>query len=131
MAVKERTHDISLIDHHVKDVSTLSDILNNALSAAFPRISRSRYRDVYVLLLSWEHDDLGVRTEVDELEELFQTVYRYRTDTWLIPSTKSHNALVRRIMQALEEADSSDQLLIVYYGGHGYMNEHRQCVWLR
>ncbi|KAL8761030.1 MAG: hypothetical protein Q9184_002819 [Pyrenodesmia sp. 2 TL-2023] len=118
MAVKDRTHDISLIDHHVKDVGTLSDILNQAVSAAFPIATPSRYCDVYALLLLWEHDDLGVRTEVDELDEVFRTVYRYRTGKWLIPSTKSHLALVRRITQALEEADSSDQLLVVYYGGH-------------
>ncbi|KAL8936126.1 MAG: hypothetical protein Q9216_005093 [Gyalolechia sp. 2 TL-2023] len=130
MAAKGRTHDISLIDHHVKDVETLCQVLNQALSAAFPKSSRSRYTDVYVLLISWEDDDLGVATEVDELEILFRQLYQYKTDHWKIPSTKSHNAVVRRIMQSLEEFESIDKLLIVYYGGHGYMNEDRQCVWL-
>ncbi|KAL8919466.1 MAG: hypothetical protein Q9208_006751 [Pyrenodesmia sp. 3 TL-2023] len=130
MAVKDRTHDISLISHHVKDVDTLSDILNEALSAAFPRVARSRYHDVYVLLLSWEDDDLGVQSEVNELDHVFENVFRYKTNRWRIPTSKSHNALVRRIMEALEEAEVGNSLLIVYYGGHGYMNEDRHCVWL-
>ncbi|KAI4128143.1 MAG: hypothetical protein LQ338_002880 [Usnochroma carphineum] len=130
MATKARTHDISLIDSHVKDVKTLCEILSQAVSAAFPRAGGSRYRNANVLLLSWENDDLGVATEVDELDEIFRDVYRYQTDQWRIPSNKSHNALVRRIMQALEKAESVDELLVVYYGGHGYMNEDRQCVWL-
>ncbi|KAL8723582.1 MAG: hypothetical protein Q9225_000124 [Loekoesia sp. 1 TL-2023] len=130
MAVKERTHDISLIDHHVKDIQTLCEILNRSLSAAFPRASRSRYSDVYVLLISWEDDDLGVVTEIDELEVLLRHMYQYRTDQWRIPSAKSHNALARRIIQSLDDFESSDKLFILYYGGHGYMNEDRQCVWL-
>lgn len=130
MTTKDRTHDISSIDHHVKDVDTLCQVLNQALTAAFPRSSRSRYSDVYVLLISWENDDLGVVTEIDELEVLLRHMYHYRTDQWKIPSNKSHNAVVRRIMQSLEDFESTDNLLIVYYGGHGYMNEDRQCVWL-
>lgn len=131
MAIKDRTHDISLIGHHVKDVQAFVDTVNRAVSAAFPRASRSRYTDVYVLLISWEDDDLGVRSEIAELDAVFRDVYRYKTAEWQIPSAKSHNALVRRIMQSLEEFESGDKLFIVYYGGHGYMNDDRQCVWLR
>ncbi|KAL9596662.1 MAG: hypothetical protein Q9219_005657 [cf. Caloplaca sp. 3 TL-2023] len=81
-------------------------------------------------IATWANDDLGVATEIDELEFLFQHMYQYRTDQWKIPDHRSHNALVRRIMQSLEDFESSDKLFIVYYGGHGYMNEDRQCVWL-
>ncbi|KAL8835228.1 MAG: hypothetical protein Q9170_003390 [Blastenia crenularia] len=129
-SVKDRTHDISLIDHHVKDVKALCEILDQAVSAAFPRNSRSRYSGVHVLLLSWEDDDLGVTAEIDELEDVFVIVYCYETERWKIPGTKSHNALSRRIMRLLDDFESSDKLLVVYYGGHGYMNEDRQCVWL-
>ncbi|KAL8721476.1 MAG: hypothetical protein Q9225_001855 [Loekoesia sp. 1 TL-2023] len=130
MASEAKTHDISLTGHHLKDVKALSEVLNQALSSAFPRSGQGRYSDVYVLLLSWEDDDLGVATEIAELDYVFRKIYRYRTDHWRIPSMQSHIMLVRRILQALEEARSSDTLLIFYYGGHGYMNEHRDCVWL-
>ncbi|KAL8853740.1 MAG: hypothetical protein Q9221_001383 [Calogaya cf. arnoldii] len=128
--MKDRTHDISLIDYHVKDVESLGKVLNNAAAAAFPRSGSSRYRDVYVLLLSWEGDDLGVVGEIDDLEAVFRDIYRYRVERWKIPSTTSHNSLVYRIMHALRDFESNDKLFITYYGGHGFMNDDRQCVWL-
>ncbi|KAL8769009.1 MAG: hypothetical protein Q9209_004926 [Squamulea sp. 1 TL-2023] len=128
--MKDRTHDISLIDYHVKDVGTLGKVLNNAAAAAFPRSGSSRYCDVYVLLLSWEDDDLGVVSEIDDLEAVFRDIYGYRVERWKIPSSTSHNALVYRIMHSLRNFESSDKLFITYYGGHGYMNDDRQCVWL-
>ena len=130
MAKNARTHDISMIDYHVTDVETLAKVLNDAVTAACPKASTTRYRGVYVLLLCWAYDDLGVETELDGLEAVFQTVYHYRTDRWKIPSSSSHNALVFRIMQVLQEIESKDELFITYYGGHGYMNDDRQCVWL-
>ncbi|KAL8645746.1 MAG: hypothetical protein Q9226_007162 [Calogaya cf. arnoldii] len=128
--MKDRTHDISLIDYHVKDVESLGKVLNDAAAAAFPRSGSSRYRDVYVLLLSWEDDDLGVVGEIDDLEAVFRDIYRYRVERWKIPSTTSHNSLVDRIMHALRDFESNDKLFITYYGGHGFMNDDRQCVWL-
>ncbi|KAI4271297.1 MAG: hypothetical protein LQ337_006122 [Flavoplaca oasis] len=113
--MKDRTHDISLIDYHVKDVETFGKVLNNAAAAAFP---------------SWEDDDLGVAVEIDDLEKVFRDIYGYRVERWKIPSTTSHNSLVYRIMQVLRDFESSDKLLITYYGGHGFMNDDRQCVWL-
>ncbi|KAL8921606.1 MAG: hypothetical protein Q9172_003931 [Xanthocarpia lactea] len=130
MAKNARTHDISMIDYHVTDVETLAKVLNNAVTAACPKASTTRYRGVYVLLLCWADDDLGVETELDGLDAVFQTVYHYKTDQWKIPSSFSHNALVFRIMQVLQDFESKDELLIMYYGGHGYMNDDRQCVWL-
>ncbi|KAL9628521.1 MAG: hypothetical protein Q9204_005837 [Flavoplaca sp. TL-2023a] len=97
--MKDRTHDISLIDYHVKDVETFDD-------------------------------DLGVAVEIDDLETVFRDIYGYRVERWKIPSTTSHNSLVYRIMQVLRDFESSDKLFITYYGGHGFMNDDRQCVWL-
>ncbi|KAL8856804.1 MAG: hypothetical protein Q9178_006641 [Gyalolechia marmorata] len=130
MAKNARTHDISMIDYHVTDVETLAKVLNDAVTAACPKARSTRYRRVYVLLLCWTDDDLGVETELDKLEAVFQTVYHYTTDQWKIPSSSSHNALVFRIMQVIQGFASKDELFITYYGGHGYMNDDRQCVWL-
>ena len=55
----DRTHDVSLVDYHVKDIETFAATLDRVAAAAFPRDGRMRYRDVYVLLLSWQADDLG------------------------------------------------------------------------
>ncbi|KAL8800270.1 MAG: hypothetical protein Q9182_005294 [Xanthomendoza sp. 2 TL-2023] len=102
-------------------------MLSQALSAVLPRASGSRYSGVNVLILSWEDDDLDVATEITELESVFSQLYNYETDQYRIPSTQSHIALTRRILESLLTSNSSDKLFIVYYGGHGYMNDQRDC----
>ena len=130
MSIQERTHDISLVGSHVKDLDAWARILNQSISASHPRAAGSRYTDVIVLLLRWEDDDLDVATEIAELDDTFRSVYGYRTEQWKIPSRQSHIALVRRILDLLAHPASGDKLLIVYYGGHGYMNDQRDCVWM-
>ena len=130
MSIEERTHDISLTGSHISDLDTWARILNQTISAAHPRTARSRYTGVDVLLLSWEDDDLGVATEIHELDDVFHHVYGYKTKQWKIPSKQSHIALVRRILDSLDESASREKLSVVYYGGHGYMSHQRDCVWL-
>lgn len=124
-----RTHDISLIDYHVTDVKALGEAVTAAAAAAFPNGGRSRYKEVHVLLLSWEEDNLGVIKELTELRDVFENLYRFQTETWNIPTLESHNALAFRMMQFLNDFKADDNLLVVYYGGHGGMNDDRQCVW--
>ena len=124
----ERTHDITLVDYHVKDLATFGKKLTEAATAAFPR-GRSRYTNVHVLLLSWEDDNLGVMKEVRELEKVFADTYNYHTERFQIPSSRSHNSLARRLTAFLDDFEGSKNLLIVYYGGHGFMNDDRQCLW--
>lgn len=69
----ERTHDISQIGHHIKDLHTFGQVLTDATAGAFPK-GKSRYKGVYVLLLSWEDDTLGVMREIDELRFVFDQV---------------------------------------------------------
>lgn len=130
MSIQERTHDISLVGSHIKDLDAWASILNQSISASHPRAAGSRYTDVIVLLLRWEDDDLDVVNEISELDDTFRSVYGYRTEQWKIPSTQSHIALVRRILDLLTHPATGDKLLIVYYGGHGYMNDQRDCVWM-
>ncbi len=59
----DRTHDVSLVDYHVKDIETFAKTLDRVAAAAFPRDGCMRYRDVHVLLLSWQADDLGKRMQ--------------------------------------------------------------------
>jgi hypothetical protein len=68
-----RTHDISQTGYHVKDLHTFGETLTNAASGVFPK-GKSRYKELHVLLLSWEHDKLGVMKEVDELRSVFDQV---------------------------------------------------------
>ena len=125
----DKTHDISNASYHVKDLKAFAEVVTSAGEAAFPNRGVSRYKEVHALLLSWEDDNLGVVDEVIELRDVFRVMYGFETETWRIPSERSHNSLAAKILRFLDVHESKDNLLIVYYGGHGEMNDDRQCVW--
>lgn len=129
LEVRSRTHDISHVSYHIQDLETFGDIVSKAAAAAFPNTNKSRYRNVFVLLLSWEADELGVISEVEELEDVFSQTYRFQTEQWQIPNISSHNELAFRLMEFLKNYANREHLLMVYYGGHGSMNDDRQCIW--
>ena len=72
----ERTHDISQIGYHIKDLRTFGEDLTNATAGAFPK-GKSRYKEVHVLLLSWKDDRLGVMEGINELRSVFNQVSGY------------------------------------------------------
>ena len=129
LASISRTHDISRISYHVSDLETFGDIVTKAAAAAFPNTKHSRYQNVFVLLFSWEHDELGVISEVQELDDVLSQIYHFHTEQWKIPNINSHNALAFRLMEFLKNYGTSSNLLLIYYGGHGHMNDDRQCIW--
>ena len=126
----KRTHDISSVKFHVRDLKAFGQTLTCATTAAFPSgfLGRLRYAEVHVLFLSWEDDLLGVSKEIVELRNVFQHTYHYDTEEWHIPSNRSHNSLVKRITEYLEAYERKRSLLIVYYAGHGHLNDDRQLV---
>ena len=71
-----RTHDISRIGYHIKDLHAFGEDLTNAVAGAFPK-GKSRYHEAHVLLLSWEDDSLGVIEEINELRSVFDQVSDY------------------------------------------------------
>ena len=72
---------------------------------------------------------MGVQYELEDLAKSFGTGYGYATETWLIPSVKSHFALMAKALQVVQDFGTADSLLIVYYAGHGHMNASRQAMW--
>lgn len=80
-SIADRSHDISLINYHVKDLQSFDE---RVASAAFPNSfgkedviygrAKCRYEEVHVLLLSWEADDLGVAKEIVELQDVFENI---------------------------------------------------------
>jgi len=125
----DRTHDITHSPFHVKDVKALGDLLNSAATAAFPNQGVSRYKEIHALLLSWEDDSLGVLNEIGELDDVLRQIYHFEVERWKIPSKRSHNTLAAKLLAFLDDYESKENLLLVYYGGHGSMNDDRQCVW--
>jgi hypothetical protein len=78
--------------YHLESFEEFLEHLNQAAKPAPNTISR-RYRDVFVLLLRWQDDDLGTESEIQDLECLFRETYRYRTKRYLIPSSDSATQL--------------------------------------
>ena len=106
--------------------------LNKSLRRVFPTDPR-RYDAVYVLLVSWEDDELGTITEMDDLDKLFRETYHYTTERRTIPSIKPYNSLEVTIVNFRNKFDSLDNLLIFYYGGHGVgegvLNPWKESIW--
>ncbi len=72
---------------------------------------------------------MDVQYELDDLAKLFGTGYCFATETWLIRSAKSHFALMEKALQVVRDSGKADDLLIIYYAGHGHMNASRQAMW--
>jgi hypothetical protein len=102
---------------------------SKAAASIFPNRGRCRYNDVQVLLLRWEHDEMGVEYELDDLAVTFKNAYGFNTETWLIPTTQPHLALMGKAFKMVQDFGQKDNLLIVYYAGHGGMNSSRQPLW--
>jgi hypothetical protein len=119
---------------HMRGHTTIKEFLNQlseSLEGVFPRID-SFYKKVHVLLISWEHNDLNTAADINALRELFGTEFGYTTSQFEIPSKHSQVELQARLGTALlslvKEA-TNPKLLIVYYGGHGILNDEGRSVW--
>ena len=124
------THDVSRASHHLQDIKDFLATVNRATRSAFPNSGKSRYQAVHALLLSWAEDDLGVLVELDRLARVFTELYDFCTEKWLIPSDDSHGELGDRLRAFTKTHAQENVLLIVYYGGHGFLNDYRQPIWL-
>lgn len=144
------THDTSRSKYHINELGTFAARLENvsfllttcaatflcilimkikAAASIFPNIGRPRYKSVRALLLRWEEDSLGVQHELDDLAHTFQSVYGFYTETWLIPTVKPYFALTEKALQVVRDFGHAGSLLIVYYAGHGLINDSRKAVW--
>jgi hypothetical protein len=90
--------------------------LNEAIQAVWPN-RHKRYFQAYVLMLSWEDDDLRVESEIEGLQHVFKEMFNFHVQKYKIPSTKPDKELKGRMYEFLKN-DSRDTLLIVYYAGH-------------
>ncbi|KAI9694723.1 MAG: hypothetical protein M1822_000339 [Bathelium mastoideum] len=114
---------------HVDSFEEFFEHLNQAAKSALPRKPR-RYDNVYVLLLRWEDDDLGTQTELDALKVVFEKVYGYSTEEYLIPSHKPAQQLEWKLINFRQAYDAEQNLLILYYGGHGSYETHtKRSIW--
>jgi hypothetical protein len=137
------THNTTKARYHVKDIGEFAQALEfvcNALlflpkakclqsaNRALPSCGLPRYREVKVLLLRWEEDELQVEWELDDLAEVFRN-YGFHTDTYLIPTKSPLRKVMGKVLEFVDDFESEDTLFIIYYGGHAKINEARQSTW--
>jgi hypothetical protein len=81
-------------------------------------------------MMRWTQDDLGVAQELNALASVFQDEYGFNVEEWKIPADKkSHTNLMQKALDFLDDYDSEDNLFILYYAGHGFINQDRQSTW--
>ncbi|RAK89070.1 hypothetical protein BO79DRAFT_217776 [Aspergillus costaricaensis CBS 115574] len=114
-------HYITSAVHSLSHAETFSEALktiNEGVTRALP--SKRQYKQGIVLSLRWEDDDLDGK-DIDEFLRLFETIYGFKTDSFLLPSAPIAEvalAMQAKIRTMLSMYDSSDTLFIIVYGGH-------------
>lgn len=100
----------------------------DTLSPPAPAASHE-YKAVYVLLIGWKEDDLGTERELRRLYNIFTTLYGFQVACHQIASSRSYEDLAAVLKKFVTSCESSDTLLVVYYGGHGFLDSSRNLHW--
>lgn len=81
------------------------------------------YEDVQVLLICWENAIETFKDQRMQLERVLQSYYNFGTKPIDIPKNKPDKFLGDEIHEFMGAHDKEQNLLIVYYGGHGAIKE--------
>jgi len=104
--------------------------LSRELARYRPRRTH-RYTAVNVLVLSWKDGDDAIAVQVEEVKRLFVDLFNYFVRPYEIPSQDSQRLLNLHVAQFIQCFGGQDNLIIVYYGGHGGMSDPTEtlCTW--
>jgi hypothetical protein len=128
-----RADEIDRWQHHIAFEQFGRD-LNVAAAALFPKRTKSRYKNVFVLMLKWDDEDpnLSVSLEIQRLYNVFKGVYHFETEVWNIPDEDCHVEVNQKVLDFSRiGGNSKDDLKIVYYAGHGKLMKNRLLLWTR
>ena len=99
----------------------------------------SRYSYVRALLLSWEQKDDDepkiqeqlnfMRAQTTRLKKVFERLYNFEVEEWDIPRRGAYRELSHKLWDLEKTYNDPRHLLIVYYGGHGAIDEDRKAIW--
>lgn len=108
----------------------MAENIEKAVSSSFPNQGGSRYKSVHVALMRWENGEWGFERELDALRRVFHEEYGFDATTWIIPSNESSQYdVMANALKFIRDFDTSDNLFILYYAGHGLINRYRQSTW--
>lgn len=100
--------------------------------ADYRHIRHQRYAAVNVLLMSWKDDDTNSAAEIKQLKTIFQDSFNYTVCSYYIPSADPQASLNYQIASFLHAFGGADNLLVIYYGGHGGPRTGQSkspCTW--
>jgi hypothetical protein len=118
--------------------STRSDLLFGIQSRPLPPCSSHqttsssatyKYKEVHILMLLWEEDDLECLNEALELQFIFSILYNFTTHISTIPSRGASQHVKNEISKLQHVLNRTDCLLIVYYSGHGNFAKYGRMIW--
>lgn len=95
-----------------------------------------QYTAVFVILIKWATDDLGVGCELEALAKVLSRDYGYYVTNVSIPNKNSGRELMREIGEWMGYDSSPDILRIGVYAGHGYASsiknswDPQDLIWL-
>ena len=118
-----------LRDAYPREFREVCNKIQQAVQACCPD-EINRYAKVNVLGIHWSNDTIGVKPLTSELlNDVFRDMYNFATEIYEIATTASNGTLYSsnevksrfsRIFQAwIAKNEGDDNLLIVYYSGHG------------
>ncbi|TWU72051.1 hypothetical protein ED733_002618 [Metarhizium rileyi] len=119
-------HDVSISER--QDFESFARHLQDAAMLIQRQTERPPYRDVSVLLLSWE-EDRSVHDDVAALEQVLQNKYNYATQSWQIPTVPNPSIKLGVQIASFLETARPNHLLIIYYAGHGYLGVDGHVYW--
>ncbi|KAB5584789.1 hypothetical protein GE09DRAFT_4358 [Coniochaeta sp. 2T2.1] len=112
--------------------------MQNLASRILADPNRGRYKTVQALLLYWEEDDdvKDVLDAVNQLAKILSGHYNFAVEIKAIPSPSENvkspwKWLSSTITSFVEHRDQRDDLKIVYYNGHSYLDADREMVLAR
>ncbi len=91
---------------------------------------RVEYASVTALLLYWEENDISPEQEVNTFRELLEHEFGYASLTFRIPSHRAQQELNRQVSAFIADYSSQvDSLVLVYYAGHGDVDDKGKSIW--
>lgn len=124
-----RTHPRGFDNHHVAKLKTFFDDLNESLAYSFPT-EECPYPAVYVVLVRWVEDDLGVQSEINKLRRILESQFNFEVEEWYIPTSDPYEFLEDKMFHFKKAHQSKSELLIFYYGGHAGKDLKRgRSIW--
>ncbi|KAE8337523.1 hypothetical protein BDV24DRAFT_167244 [Aspergillus arachidicola] len=121
-------HAYNLRGQQPQRLQDFASDLKKALEAVTPT-TQGYYRDVSVLALHWQNDEMGVARLESELMNIFARIYNFRTEGYQIPVNNSYMSLSSKLISWSTSRGGEHTLRIVVYSGHAQYAGTTDTQW--